>query len=269
MTTRPRTSRKPNIHLESLESREAPAVGISGAWQAALAHSQSPEARAIHLQGEQQAIRIARHGTALQGHAAVSPGGASNVKVKAVDGLPTRQAALLAQAQARRAAQTHSSSGGAATPNRAWMTASPLRSPTRAPATPVATPTPPPAPTTPMSPPDQTNNAGPPAQNLPPNVSGVLNVIYQNFLTNSSQPIETGPGSIPIVGSNVGVNIHGNGQGDFSDFLSTLRNLGMEITTTSDVTWTVVGMLPISQLPTAAQTPQTLSITPQYSPKTN
>ncbi|WP_076348270.1 hypothetical protein [Paludisphaera borealis] len=120
-----------------------------------------------------------------------------------------------------------------------------------------------------MTPPNQTNNAGTAAQNLPPNVSGELNVIYQNFLTNSNQPIETGPGSIPIDGSNVGVNIHGNGQGDFSDFLSTLRNLGMEITATSDVTWTVVGMLPISQLPTAAQTPQTLSITPQYSPKTN
>jgi len=120
-----------------------------------------------------------------------------------------------------------------------------------------------------MTPTDQTSNAGTAEQNLPPNVSGILNVVYQNFLKNSNQPIDTGPGSIQIDGSNVGVNVHGNGQGDFSNFVSTLQNLGMEITSTSSVTWTVSGMLPIGQLLTAAQTPQTLSITPRFSPMTS
>jgi len=259
MTTRPHTHKMTNIQLESLESREAPTVGISGAWQTALAQLQNRTAHVVGFQGVLRTLHLARPGTAHQGPAAVSMGGASNANT-AADRVAANAPLALAQAHrvATRAAATAASS-------RAWMTAAVLRT---APATPVVTPTNPTTPTTPMTPPNQTNDAGTP-QTLPPNVSGVLNVVYQNYITNSNQPIETGPLSVQIDGSNVGVNINGNGQGEFSTLVSTLQNLGMQITSTNDVTWTVSGMLPISQLPAAAQTPQTLSIMPRYSPLTS
>ena len=126
-----------------------------------------------------------------------------------------------------------------------------------------------------MTPPQAPNvtptaDAGTTTQPLPPNVSGILNTLYQGYKGGSTIPVTTpGASLIVIDGSNVGVNVHGNGQGSFSDLVSTLQNLGMEITATSDVTWTISGLLPINQLPTAAQTPQTLSITPMYKPMTS
>jgi len=110
------------------------------------------------------------------------------------------------------------------------------------------------------------DDPGPTTQALPVNVNGVLNAIYQGF-KNGDKPVSGGPGSVRIVGSNVGVSIRGNGQGDFSAFVDTLQNLGMEVASSSDAYWLVNGMLPISQLPTAAQTPQTLSIMPAIVPK--
>ena len=48
--------------------------------------------------------------------------------------------------------------------------------------------------------------------------------------------------------------------------VSTLQGLGMQVTATDSVTQTVEGMLPIDQLPTSAQEPQTLSVTPSFRP---
>jgi hypothetical protein len=101
---------------------------------------------------------------------------------------------------------------------------------------------------------------------LPPNVGGVLSTLYQDYQRSTTVPVSDAPGAIVTSGDNVGVSVHGNGQGSFSNLVSTLQNLGMQISATDDVTWTVTGMLPISQLPAAAQTPQTLSITPLYKP---
>jgi len=96
-----------------------------------------------------------------------------------------------------------------------------------------------------------------------------LNTIYQQYLqfVNSG-----GTGSfssslsnlIEIQGTSVGVQVHGNGTGDFNAMVSALESAGMQITATDAVTQTVVGMLPIADLPTAAQGLQTLSVTPQY-----
>jgi hypothetical protein len=43
--------------------------------------------------------------------------------------------------------------------------------------------------------------------------------------------------------------------------------MGMQVSATDAITQTVVGMLPIADLPTAAEGQQTLSVTPQYLPK--
>ena len=64
----------------------------------------------------------------------------------------------------------------------------------------------------------------------------------------------------------MGVQVHGNGTGDFNALVTSLENMGMQVSATDPVTQTVVGMLPIADLPTAAQGLQTLSVTPQYLP---
>jgi hypothetical protein len=119
-------------------------------------------------------------------------------------------------------------------------------------------------PINPSTPPS--NGGGGTVQTLPPNVSGMLNQVYQNYLNNAALPVDGGPGSVIVQGSNVGVNVHGNGQGDFASFVSTLEGLGMQVSSTNAVVWMVTGMLPIDQLPAAAQTSQTRSITPQTVP---
>jgi hypothetical protein len=97
-----------------------------------------------------------------------------------------------------------------------------------------------------------------------------LNTIYQEyqrFVADGGTGTFTSSLSnlIRIQGTNVGVEVHGNG-GDFNALVTSLQGLGMQITATDAVTQTVEGMLPISQLPAAAQEPQTLSVTPGYLP---
>jgi hypothetical protein len=102
-------------------------------------------------------------------------------------------------------------------------------------------------------------------------VDGSLNTIYQRYLKYENDG-GTGTfssslsGLIQIQGTNVGVQVHGNGSGDFSALVSSLESLGMQVSATDAVTQTVVGMLPISQLPVAAQGLQTLSVTPLFIP---
>jgi len=98
-----------------------------------------------------------------------------------------------------------------------------------------------------------------------------LNTIYQQYLqfVNSGG---TGTFSsslsnlIQIQGTSVGVKVHGNGTGDFNAMVSALESAGMQVSASDPVTQTVVGMLPIADLPAVAQGMQTLSVTPQYRP---
>jgi hypothetical protein len=97
-----------------------------------------------------------------------------------------------------------------------------------------------------------------------------LNTIYQQYL----QFVNSGgtgtfssslSNQIQIQGTNVGVEVHG--KGDFNALVSSLESMGMQISATDAVTQTVVGMLPIADLPAVAQGLQTRSVTPQYLPK--
>jgi len=264
MTTRTRTTKKMNVRLESLESREAPTVGLAGAWQAALAQAQGHSLRGTGFQSVQRALPVARPGSTFQGataHLGVisnSGGGVSRAPTNSMFTLgQTRRAALNTAVPTLRTAMANRVQS---------QPASAARSSMRTPAIPST-----PATRMPQSNPPNVNptaDAGTPAQSLPANVSGDLKAIYEASQGSSTVPVSEGPGAIVIDGTNVGVSVHGNGQGSFSDFVGTLQNLGMEINATNDVTWTVTGMLPIKQLPAAAQTPQTRSISPMYRPVT-
>jgi len=249
MTTRTRTSKKMNFHLENLEAREAPTVGFAGAMQAALAQAQSHSLRGAGSQNVQRVLPMARPGSTYQGPAA-NFGGAVNASGGA-------SRAPITPMLARRAAVSNRVPIQSALPARASMRLPATVPPATTPVIPM---------TTPNSPKVDTRADATPAQPLPANVSGPLNAIYQEFQKSATVPVSDAPGSIVTDGTNVGVAVHGNGQGSFSDLVGTLKNLGMKITATDDVTWTVAGMLPINQLATAAQTPQTLSVTPLYKP---
>lgn len=135
------------------------------------------------------------------------------------------------------------------------------------PTTPTTPTSPPPTSTTPTTPSDSTTAS------LPPNVSGPLNTLYQDyseFIVDHPDGTFYPPADIGVTVSNnrVSVYVNGNGNGDFSTFVNSLKDAGMNINASSAVTWTVSGMLPIAELPAVAANAQTLSITPQYAPVT-
>jgi hypothetical protein len=138
-------------------------------------------------------------------------------------------------------------------------------------ALPAPTTTTPPITITPSPTPTVTTSSTSPAS-LPANADKNLNTIYQQYL----QFVNSGGSGtfssslsnlIQIQGTNVGVEVHGKGTGDFNALVSSLESMGMQISATDAVTQTVVGMLPIADLPAAAHGQQTLSVTPQYLPK--
>ncbi|WP_165068705.1 hypothetical protein [Paludisphaera rhizosphaerae] len=101
-----------------------------------------------------------------------------------------------------------------------------------------------------------TTSASTSATTVPANVSGDLAALYINGVdaTKIASP------TLNIVGSNVGVSITGTANGDFNAMITSLRNLGMQIQSSDATYHTVRGMLPISQIPTAAAIPQVMSI---------
>jgi len=133
-------------------------------------------------------------------------------------------------------------------------------------------PTPSPVSVQPVAPaPEPAGTTGDLPASLPAYAGNILNTIYQEYqkykndggtgtFTSSWSPF------VVIQGSDVRVDVHGNGSGDFGALVSTLQGLGMQVTATDSVTQTVEGMMPIDQLPTSAQTPQTLSVTPSFRP---
>jgi hypothetical protein len=136
------------------------------------------------------------------------------------------------------------------------MTPSPITSPPH----PVPQPTgPTPTPSNPTNP----TSTG----SLPANVSQPLQELYQQFQATSGDTFKVvGLNFLIVNGTNVGVQVHGNGTGDFNALVATLQSDGMQVVDTDATSQLVEGMLPIAQLPTVAVLPQTLSITPMYKP---
>ena len=106
---------------------------------------------------------------------------------------------------------------------------------------------------------------------LPANVSQTLDVIYNAFETDpggfpANVPSTDGANLVVIQGSNVGISVHDGDTASFNSLLTELQSAGMQVTVSRAQSGTIVGMLPIAQLPVVASLPQTPSITPQFQP---
>ena len=91
--------------------------------------------------------------------------------------------------------------------------------------------------------------------------------VYQTFL-HSSGDVSQLPAKFPLLqfkGNSVFVGVNSGG-GDFQQFTSSLTNMGMQITASSAYYGLDEGYMPITQLPTVAQSPLTMSGHPIYKP---
>jgi hypothetical protein len=106
---------------------------------------------------------------------------------------------------------------------------------------------------------------------LPENVSQTLDVIFDAYETNPSGfPANVSStdnaNMVVIQGSSVGIQVHDGDAAEFNSLLTELQSAGMQVTISSAQSGTIVGMLPISQLPAVAALPQTPGIMPEFIP---
>jgi hypothetical protein len=104
---------------------------------------------------------------------------------------------------------------------------------------------------------------------LPANVAVTLDVIYDAYQQNPGQfpanlPATDGANLVVIQGSNVGIQVHDGNPTDFATLLTELESDGMQVTTSSAQFGTIVGMLPISQLPAVAELTDAPSVAPLW-----
>jgi hypothetical protein len=106
---------------------------------------------------------------------------------------------------------------------------------------------------------------------LPANVSEELQSLYTQYQSyvssgDSGTFSPTGVNQLVISGTDVGIMVKDNDSADFNTLITELQSDGMQILD-SDFTYGLIeGMLPIAQLPTIAQLPQTLSVVPMFNP---
>jgi hypothetical protein len=121
------------------------------------------------------------------------------------------------------------------------------------------------SPTSPVTTPGSTTSSNP----LPANVSTLLDTVYEEY-ENGTLPASTGqPGGVEIQGSDVGIQIQTSNSSDFNTLVADAESLGLQVTDSSAAYNMVVGFLPISALPGAAQLAGSPSITPLLNPVTN
>jgi hypothetical protein len=107
------------------------------------------------------------------------------------------------------------------------------------------------------------------AQNGPLAKAGVnLITIYEEYQAQAGNKTFTSSlaGIVRIEGTSVGIDAHMAG-GSFSGYVSALTALGMQVQAQDAAHGIVEGLLPISQLPAAAQNAQTLALSPVYIPR--
>lgn len=103
---------------------------------------------------------------------------------------------------------------------------------------------------------------------LPAKEGHDLDTLYRAFLQGvAPNQYSTLFPTLTITGTSVKVDV--NGQGDFSGFLGTLRNLGMNITASSAKYELAEGDVAISQLAILGAIPQVLDVSPVYKPTLN
>ena len=104
---------------------------------------------------------------------------------------------------------------------------------------------------------------------LPANVSETLDVIYNTYEQNPSTfpagiPTTNGANLVVVQGSNVGIQVKDATPGDLSTLQSELQTAGMQITDSSATYGTVVGMVPVSDLPAVAALSDVTSVAPLW-----
>jgi len=272
MNAHRRTALKPALQLETLDERIAPAhLGIAAAGHAAVAHHHI----AVHSKAAAHASSSVMHASTARAAAMASHHGRiASVASNAV--VPTSTGRVIgstmpAAVNAHHGATSPAFGGvtGIRSPRPGAMPPSPVLVTPPAPTT-----TPPTTITAPPTPTGTTTSTAPatlPAS-LPANADNNLNTIYQQYVqflnSGGSGTFSSSLSNLILIqGTSVGVQVHGKGTGDFNAMVSALESMGMQVSATDAVTQTVVGLLPIANLPAAAQGQQTLSVTPQYIPK--
>ena len=93
--------------------------------------------------------------------------------------------------------------------------------------------------------------------------------LYQSFLKGASTASLAAKNTLyqfdPATNS-IAASVNSNGTGSFADFVSSLKGLGMNVSSTSTTYGLVSGWLPISSLPAVASLPQTLAASPIMRP---
>jgi hypothetical protein len=95
-------------------------------------------------------------------------------------------------------------------------------------------------------------------------VALALDTIYEQY-ENGTLGTPTGGRPIQIQGANVGVMIHVTDPAEFAADAAAAVALGLQVNASSPQTDTIAGMLPIAELPAAAQL-AAVTITPVYVP---
>jgi len=92
-----------------------------------------------------------------------------------------------------------------------------------------------------------------------------LIALFQSFTNGGVLPSSRNPGDVQLQGSNVGVSINANG-GNVNSLVSSMTQMGLQVTATDATHGIVEGFLPIAQLLAAAQNSQVLSMSPLLLP---
>jgi hypothetical protein len=280
-----RRSKGRKIHLEYLDDRIVPSTvqpGLAAAAEVATAHAtvnvaeQSQgtataetkleirhENRLIKLEERREAAKEKRDAR-LEKLAARSAAAHQFSPASIVRAPGSQSAASTATSAKQSPTVTPQIPSGTFTP--AFSTGSPPASTT--PVAPVTT-TPPPVSSGSSSGSSGSTTTTPTSSNpLPDNVSPILGTVYQEY-QNGALPTSAQPGQVEIQGSSVGVQMRSSNSGDFAAMVSAAQSLGMQVTTSSAAYDMVIGFLPISELPAAAQLTGAPAIVPLLYPLTN
>jgi hypothetical protein len=104
-----------------------------------------------------------------------------------------------------------------------------------------------------------------PAPQPVPNADPHLNAAYEDFLASNGGNFSTSQaGIIEVVGTSVGVDVHGQ---DAAVLATELSGLGMTVQNVNAANGVVEGLLPLAELPTAANTAGVIGISAIYVPK--
>jgi hypothetical protein len=93
----------------------------------------------------------------------------------------------------------------------------------------------------------------------------ILDSVYEEYEAGDLSS-STAPGQVEIQGSSVGVDIHAASASDFATMVTALETLGLQVTAVSGADDLVEGLLPIAQLPAAAQVVGSPAIAPVLYP---